>query len=272
MPALDRLAIHTMTTKPWSLIDACRNFSAVGVKGMTVWRQHLAPYGAKEGAKILKDHGMTVPALCRGGFFVAKDAAARQAAIDDNLRALDDAAAIDADQVVLVCGAAVGIPLAQARGQIQDGIAAISEHGRKVGVKIAIEPLHPMYAADRSAVNTMQQARAICEALNDPNIGIAVDVFHVWWDPNLEEEIRLVGQQKRIFGFHLCDWRAETRDLLNDRGLMGEGCIDLPRLRNLVEAAGFKGWNEVEIFSLWHWQKEQRAYLQEILTAYQTKC
>ncbi|MFW5753152.1 MAG: sugar phosphate isomerase/epimerase family protein [Planctomycetota bacterium] len=266
----DRLAIHTMTVKPWNLEQACAACAAAGIGGITVWRQHLEPYGTARGAQIIRDAGLAVPALCRGGFFPSPEPAARAQAIDENKRILDEAAAIGAEMVVLVCGAVPGMPLEQARAHIRDGIAACLDHAQACGVKLAIEPLHPMYAADRSAINTMAQARAICEELKHPLLGIAVDVYHVWWDDALAEEIRLAGEQGTLFGFHICDWRVETRDLLNDRGLMGEGCIDIRGIRSLMEQAGFAGFNEVEIFSDWHWQKSMDDYLAEIQQAYRT--
>jgi sugar phosphate isomerase/epimerase len=265
---LSRLAIHTFTTKPLDLEQACAAYARRGIPAVTVWRQHLAPYGAERAAAIVRGAGLRVPALCRGGFFPAADAAGRQAAIDDNRRAIDEAAALAAGMVVLVCGAVPGQPLARSRGQIRDGIAAILDHARQVGMRLAIEPLHPMYAAARSAINTLAQARAICEDLSDPLLGIAVDVYHVWWDPDLNEEIARAGAQGTLFAFHLCDWRVETRDLLEDRGVMGEGCIDLRGIRRLVEGAGFTGWDEVEIFSRWHWAKDQDRWLDEVVAAY----
>ena len=268
---IDRLAIHTMTTKPWSLEESCREYAAAGVPAITVWRQALAPLGAQKAAQVLKDSGRRVTALCRGGFFPAVDAAGRQAALDDNRRALDEAATIGAPLVVLVCGAVPGMPLAEARKQIADGIAVVLPHARSVGVKLSIEPLHPQYAADRSAVSTMAQARRICEQVNAPgrsDVGIAVDVYHVWWDDALEHEITLAGKQNLIHAFHVCDWKAQQSDMLNDRGLMGEGCIDLRTIRGWVERAGFHGDIEVEIFSNRWWATDQRDYLQRIIAAY----
>ncbi|TVR45068.1 MAG: sugar phosphate isomerase/epimerase [Planctomycetota bacterium] len=263
-----RLAVHTFTTKPWNLAQACDNYAAAGIPGITVWRNVIEELGAEAAGSLIRKSGLEVAALCRGGFFPAFSAADRQKAIDDNKLAIDQAAAIGAPMVVLVCGAVVGMPLPEARKQVTDGIAACLDHARAAGVKLAIEPLHPMYAADRSAVNTMGQARAICEALQDPLVGIALDVYHVWWDEALSEEIRLAGEQNTLFAFHVCDWRPDTRHLLTDRGLMGEGCIDIKGIRAAVEAAGFNGWNEVEIFSEAHWAKDQRQWLSEIKQAY----
>ncbi len=265
---LSRLAIHTMTHKPWSLAACIDHFTAAGVPGITVWRNKIEEVGLDEAARMLAASGLQVVAHVRGGFFPAFAEADRQKALDDNRRCLDEAAAIGAPMVVLVCGAVPGMPLAEARKQIADGIAACVDHAESCGVKLAIEPLHPMYAADRSAVNTMAQARAICEALESPWVGIACDVYHVWWDPDLEREIRRAGEQGTLLAFHVCDWRVDTRHLLTDRGLMGEGCIDLPTLRGWVEDAGFTGWHEVEIFSETRWASDQTAYLETIKQAY----
>jgi len=265
---LSRLSIHTITTKPWTLEQCIAGYQRVGVNGITVWRQHLQGVGAAKAGQLLRSAGMTVTALCRGGFFPARDAASRQAALDDNRTAIDQAAAIGAPMLVLVCGAVPGMPLDEARAQIQDSIAALEGAARAAQVRLAIEPLHPMYAGDRSAITTMRQARAVCDAVASPWVGIAVDVYHVWWDDALASEIALSGSRGYLHGFHVCDWRLHTRDLLNDRGLMGEGCIDVPRIRGLVEDAGFTGWNEVEIFSNERWAGDQERFVDEIVAAY----
>jgi sugar phosphate isomerase/epimerase len=265
---LRRLAVHTFTTKPWNLAQCLEAYATAGIGGITVWRNVIEPLGAAEAGRLVRASGLTPVALCRGGFFPGHDAATRAKALDDNRRAIDEAAAIGAPMVVLVCGAVPGLPLAEARRQITDGISAILPHARANGVKLAIEPLHPMYAGDRSAVNTMAQARRICETLRDDHLGIALDVYHVWWDDSLADEIRLAGQQGTLFAYHICDWKPDTKDLLLDRGLMGEGCIDLRGIRAAVEEAGFHGWIEVEIFSNSHWAKDQHTWLREVVQAY----
>ncbi len=267
-----RLAIHTMTHKPWSLEQCIREYSRAHLPGITVWRNVLAPMGAPAAGKMLRDSGLEVAALVRCGFFPGRDPPARALAMDDNRRAIDEASEIAAPMVVLVCGAVPGMSLPDARKQIRDGIAQLEPLAAERKIKLAIEPLHPMYAADRSAINTMKQAREICQALNSPWVGIACDVYHVWWDPDLETEIRLAGEQKTLFAFHLCDWRVQTRDLLNDRGLMGDGCIPLRTIRGWVEDAGFRGWNEVEIFSTEQWARDQVEYVQRIQRAYLQHC
>jgi sugar phosphate isomerase/epimerase len=262
-----RLCIHTMTTKPWSLATCVREYERAGVPAITVWRQVLDA----EGMAALKSSALRVTALCRGGFFPAVDAAGRQKALDDNRRAIDEAAAIGAPAVVLVCGAVPGLALGEARQQITDGIAAVLPHARANGVKLSIEPLHPQYAADRSAVNTMAQARRICEQVNAPggtDVGIAVDAYHVWWDDSLESELQLAGAKGWIHAFHVCDWKSQQSDVLNDRGLMGEGCIDLRSMRRMVETAGFTGDIEVEVFSHRYWAMDQHAYLAQVIAAF----
>lgn len=266
---LSRCAIHTFSTKPWSLAEACAAYAAAGVPAITVWRQHLPDGDAARAAQMVRDHGLKVPALCRGGFFPAADAAGRTRALDDNRRALDEAATLGADMVVLVCGALPGLPLAAARAQVRDGIAALLPQAEALGLRLAIEPLHPMYAGDKSCITSLAQARQIWSELRHPLVGVAVDCYHVWFDDQLAEELALAGAESRIFGFHICDWKLDTRDLLLDRGLPGEGCIDIRGIRSLVESAGFTGFVEVEIFSSLHWAKEQRLFLDEILCSYQ---
>ena len=212
---------------------------------------------------------MEVVSLCRGGFFPAKTGPDRQKAIEDNLLAIEQAHAIGAPMIVLVCGAVPGESLVESRKQITEGIAAVLPVAEQAGVKLSIEPLHPMYADDRSAVNTMRQAHAICEALGSPeSLGIAVDVYHVWWDPELKEQIDLAGRTGRLHAFHICDWKTPTTDILNDRGLMGEGCINIREISDWVDATGFTGHREVEIFSNQWWATDQKLFLDQIALSY----
>ncbi len=270
MPApLSRLCVHTITTKPWSLERAVEQYHAAGVAGITVWRDALTPLGVEGSARLLAASGLKVVSLCRGGFFVSPDPGKRAEALDDNRRAIDEAAAIGAPHVVLVCGADKGVPLPAARDQIASAITALLPHCEKTGVKLAIEPLHPMYAGDRSAVNTLKQANDLVERIGSPLVGVAADVYHLWWDDTLESEIARCGKLDALMAFHVCDWRVPTRDLLLDRALMGTGCIDIPRIRSWVEKAGFDGMIEVEIFSNELWAKDQGEFLSEIVAAYQ---
>lgn len=262
---LSSCAVHTMTNKPWTLAECCEQYAAAGVGGISIWRNTVAPeeggVGLDEAAKIVKASGLAVPAYVRGGFFPAPGSAERQAAIGHNKILLDEAAALGAEQVVLVVGAVPGMPLIEARKQTADGIGACLEHAEAAGVKLSIEPLHPMYAGDKSCVNRMAEGREICEQLQSKWLGLAVDVYHVWWDPDLEAEIELAGKQGTLFGFHVCDWRLETRHMLTDRGLIGDGCIDVAGIRELVRAVGFDGLDEVEVFSEQYWAMDQAEYL-----------
>ncbi|MEQ9825435.1 MAG: sugar phosphate isomerase/epimerase family protein [Puniceicoccaceae bacterium] len=263
-----RLCIHTQTTKPLSLEACCQGFSRIGAGGITVWRNALEGRPLAESKQILDDSGLEVVSLCRGGFFPAHTLADRQKAIDENKAIIDEAAAIGAPLIVLVVGAVPGIPLVEARKQIRDGIAACLEHAQAAGVKLAIEPLHPMYAGDRSAVTTLAQANDMAESLNHDFIGVAVDVYHLWMDDRLEQEIYRCGGGGNLFAFHICDWKCPTTDMLLDRGIMGEGCIPVRQIRAWVEATGFKGFNEVEIFSSHWWAADQQQYLDRIREGY----
>ena len=266
MDDLSRLAIHTMTTKPWDLPTACANYSAAGVPGVGVWRQWLEGRPLAESRRLLDDNGLRAVSLVRGGFFPHLDEAEKQNAHDENRKALDEAAALGAPQLVLVCGAKPELSLPENRRQITEGIAALTGHAAATGVKLAIEPLHPMYADCRSAVNTIGQCNTIIDQTGDDWVGIAADVYHIWWDPRLEEDIARAG--RRIIGFHVCDWMTPTNDMLTDRGLMGEGCIDNRGIRRMVEATGFDGPIEVEVFSTRHWERDQDEYLSDIIKAY----
>jgi sugar phosphate isomerase/epimerase len=266
-----QLCIHTITTKPWNLEEAAENFSAAGVKGITVWRDALVGRDTRQAGQMLRNSGLQVVSLCRGGFFPAKDIAKRKAALDDNRKAIEEAAELGAPLIVLVCGADPSQSLEDSRKQIRDGIAAVLPDAQAAGVKLAIEPLHPMYADTRSAINTLAQANDMAEELNSPHVGIAVDVYHLWWDSTLEQEIKRCGKNNHLLAFHICDWNVPTTDFLWDRGLMGEGCIPIRKIRSWVEATGFNGFYEVEIFSNKFWQEDQSLFLDKIIRSYQEK-
>ncbi|MBT4269481.1 MAG: sugar phosphate isomerase/epimerase [Deltaproteobacteria bacterium] len=263
-----RLCIHTITTKPWSLETAIEKYAAAGVKGITIWRQWLDGKDPKTAGQMARDAGLEIVSYCRGGFFPAEDAPGRRSAIDDNRKIIDEADALGTNLIVLVCGAVPGQSLPESRNQIGDGIGAILGHAKSAGIKLGIEPLHPMYADSRSAINTMRQANDFCDQFQDPNLGVAVDVYHLWWDPELRQEILRCGNSGRLLAFHICDWLTPTEDILNDRGLMGDGCINIREIRGWVEDAGFKGFIEVEIFSDRWWLKDQELFLEAIKKAY----
>jgi sugar phosphate isomerase/epimerase len=184
--------------------------------------------------------------------------------------AIEQAASIGAPLLVLVCGSDRRQSLERSREQIREGIMSILPFAEAAGVKLAIEPLHPMYASDRSAINTLKQANELAADINSEWVGVAIDVYHLWWDPFLKEQIERCAGQKHLFAFHVCDWNVPTVDMLNDRGLMGEGCINIPEIRSWVEATGFSGYNEVEIFSNKFWATDQKEYLEKIKKTYLT--
>lgn len=242
------------------IIEAC---AERGIGAISPWRDQVAACGLSVISQSIKDHGLKLSGYCRGGMFPAADAQGLAAAAADNRAAVDEACALNAPCLVLVVGGLPGAlagqaahkDIARARDQVVDGIATLLAYAKSCGMPLAIEPLHPMYAADRACVNTMEQALDICDAL-DPEqsgaLGVAVDVYHVWWDPKLQAQIQRAGKN-RLLAFHVCDWLTPTTDLLNDRGMMGDGVIDIPQIRSWVEAQGYSGFSEVEIFSTQNW-------------------
>jgi sugar phosphate isomerase/epimerase len=248
------LSINSMTVKPWSLEQLVEGCARAGISAISPWRDIVQACGAERAGKLIRAQDMTVTGLCRGGMFPAADQAGRRAALEDNRRAVDEAAAIGAQCLILVVG---GLPkgsrdLAGARNQVRDGLAALLPYARQAGVPLAIEPLHPMFAADRACVNTLAQANDLCDELGD-GAGVAVDTYHVWWDPEIAREIARAG--RNILAYHVNDWLVPTTDLLLDRGMMGDGVIDLRAIRAMVEAAGYRGHCEVEILSANNWWK-----------------
>jgi sugar phosphate isomerase/epimerase len=248
------ISINSMTVKPWSLEQLVEGCARAGLSAISPWRDIVQACGVERAGKLIRGHGMTVTGLCRGGMFPAADDAGRRAALDDNRRAVDEAAAIGARCLILVVG---GLPkgsrdIVDARKQVRGALEALLPYARQAGVPLAIEPLHPMFAADRACVNTLKQANDLCDQLGD-GAGVAVDVYHVWWDPELAREIARAG--RRILAYHVNDWLVPTTDLLLDRGMMGDGVIDLRAIRAMVEAAGYRGHCEVEILSAENWWK-----------------
>jgi len=253
----DGLSINLATVREqWNLREAVEACLRHSITAVAPWRDQVASIGLAEAARIIRSNGLRVTGYCRGGMFPAADAGGRQAAIDDNKRAIDEAAALGADCLVLVVG---GLPpgsrdIEAARRTVAEGLAAILPHARACAMPLALEPLHPMYAADRACVNTLAQALDLCDQLGD-DVGVTIDVYHVWWEPGLAREIARAGRNDRILAHHICDWLVPTRDLLLDRGMMGDGVIDLPGIRRMIETAGFEGPQEVEIFSAQNWWK-----------------
>ena len=252
------LSLNTATVrKQWKLeqmIDGCVRHE---IGAISPWRDQVEACGLGEAAQRIKDAGLRVSGLCRGGMFPAVDAVGLQANIDDNRRAIDEAVTLGAECLVLVVG---GLPagsrdIAKAREQVFDGMLAVLDHARSNQMPLAIEPLHPMYAADRACVNTMKQALEICVRLG-AGVGVVVDVYHVWWDPDLEKQIIRAGRNGQLLAYHVCDWLVPTRHMLTDRGMMGDGIIELTKIRNWMETAGYDGCCEVEIMSADNWWKQ----------------
>jgi len=246
------ISINSMTVKARSLERLLEGCARVGISAISPWRDIVQACGVERAAKLIRDHGMTVTGLCRGGMFPAADQAGRRAALDDNRRAIDEAAAIGAQCLVLVVG---GLPknlrdIAGARMQVREALHALLPYARQARVPLGIEPLHPMYAADRACVNTLAQANDLCDELG-AGAGVVVDTYHVWWDPDLAQEIARAGE--KILAYHVNDWLIPTTDLLLDRGMMGDGVIDLRAIRAMVERAGYRGHCEVEILSAKNW-------------------
>lgn len=275
MSSLEGLSINLATVREQftlaQAIDACVK---QGIRAIAPWREQVHAAGLKEAAVMVRANGLRVTGLCRGGMFPAPDAAGRTAAMDDNKRAIDEACALGADCLVLVVGglAKGSKDIAAARRMVMDGIGTILDHARANRMPLAIEPLHPMYAADRACINTLEQALDLCDALGE-GLGVAIDVYHVWWDPKLAQQIARAGLGRQILAHHICDWLVPTRDLLLDRGMMGDGVIDLRAIRRMIEAAGFKGPQEVEIFSAEHWWKQPgEAVLATCIERYRSVC
>lgn len=265
---LSKLCMHTITTKPWEIEKSAEEFGKAGVGGISVWRDTLEGRDIAKTGDMLRSNGLEIVSLVRGGFFPSIDSLNRKESIEDNRLAIDEAEALGCPMVVLVCGAEPRISLEKSRDQIRAGIDAILPYAENARVKLAIEPLHPMYADTRSGINTMEQANDMAEHFQSDYVGVAIDVYHLWWDPHLEHEIYRCGENDNIFGFHICDWLSPTVDMLNDRGLMGDGCIDIKHIREWVEISGFDGFNEVEIFSDKHWEEDQHEFLDKIKYAY----
>ncbi|MDX3905245.1 MAG: sugar phosphate isomerase/epimerase family protein [Pigmentiphaga sp.] len=259
------------------ILDACARHQ---IRAISPWRDQVAAAGLQAVSRAVRSHGLALSGYCRGGMFTAVDDEGLARARDDNRRAVDEACELNAACLVLVVGGLPGAlegkagyhDLAHARGQVTEGIGQLLEYARERKMPIAIEPLHPMYAADRACINTLEQALDVCDLL-DPagtgDIGVAVDLYHVWWDPKLQAQIERAGK-RRLLAFHVCDWLTPTTDLLNDRGMMGDGVIEIPKVRAWVESQGFSGYSEVEIFSSRWWSRDTDDILRTCVERHRT--
>lgn len=254
-PNPHKLSLNTATVcQQWNLQQIIEGCARHEIRGISPWRDQVAELGLKQTARLIRTHELSVSGYCRGGMFPANTAEQRHNNLSDNFRAVDEALELNAACLVLVVG---GLPtgskdLAGARQQVHDGLNTLLEYARPRGMPLAIEPLHPMYAADRACINSLKQANDLIDDLGDEGLGLAVDLYHTWWDADFHHEIQRAGK-KRLLAFHICDWLNPTQDLLEDRGMMGDGVIDIRGFRLAVEALGYDGFHEVEIFSRLNW-------------------
>jgi sugar phosphate isomerase/epimerase len=256
---LSRLSLNQATTKHWSLREAVDGCVRAGIPAIGVWRDRLAEMGVAAAARLLRDAGLHCSSLCRGGWFPAATRAERAARIDDNRRAIEEAATLNADVLVLVCGPAPDRDIRAARMMVEEGIAAILPDAMQYGVTLGIEPLHPMFAADRSVITSLHEAIVLAERFDSPSVKVVIDAYHVWWDAGVYQLIQQCGA--RIAGYHVSDWITPLPDVLNGRGMMGDGVIELRSLREAVDAAGYRGFIEVEIFNETIWKMPGDAIL-----------
>ncbi|MFE3720892.1 sugar phosphate isomerase/epimerase family protein [Streptomyces cyaneofuscatus] len=264
---LARLSLNQETIKQWSLPELAEGCVKAGIGKVGLWRAPVQAYGVERTARLLADAGLTVTSLCRGGFLTALDPADRAAALDDNRRAIDEAAALSTDTLVLVSG---GLPpgsrdLYGARERVSDALAELAPYAAGCGVRLAIEPLHPMFASDRCVVSTLAQALDLAERFPAEQVGVVVDTYHVWWDDRAPEQIARAGAGGRIHAFQLADWITPLpAGVLLGRGQLGDGTVDFRALRTEVEATGFDGPIEVEIFNETLWARDGSEVLAEV--------
>ena len=268
MNDLKKLCLHTITNKPWSLDQCLLNYEKAGIKAVSIWRNVLENQDLSKIKRRVADAGLETVSLVRGGFFTGTTKAEKQKSVDENKKIIEEAAQIGAPLIVLVCGATPGQSVKENIQQIQEGIEAILPFAEANKIKLGIEPLHPMYADKRSAVCSMRSANRLASAINSPYVGVTLDVFHIWWEEDLEDQINLCAKSNKVFSYHICDWKMDMSDMLNDRGLMGDGVINVKGITQMVEKTGFNGYREVEIFSNDYWKMDQNEFLNLIIKRY----
>jgi sugar phosphate isomerase/epimerase len=268
MADIQRLSLNQATVQRWSTKEAVDGCVRHGIPSIALWRHKIHETGLRECAKLVRDAGLHVSSVCRGGMFPAPSAEERRERIADNFRAVDEAKELGADSLVMVVGASTAVPIADARVMVADGLAELVPYSRALNVKIGLEPLHPMYAGDRSVLNTIDQALAMASPYSADEVGLILDVFHIWWDPFVFEQIKRAAG--RIFGFHACDWLVPLPDVLLGRGMMGDGVIDNRALRLAVDAAGYSGPIEVEIFNQALWDSPGDEVLKTMIERFTT--
>lgn len=264
---LARLSLNQMTTERWGVREAVEGCARAGIPAIGLWRHKVDAAGLSTSAQLARDAGIAVSSLCRGGMFPAATAAERRERIDDNRRAIDEAVELGTDVLVLVCGAAPDRDLPGARAMVVEAIAELVPYARERGVRLGIEPLHPMFAADRCVIATLGQALDIAERFDPAVVGVVVDAYHVWWDDTVYAQIARAAA--RIAAFQVCDWVTPLPEgVLLGRALPGDGCIELRRLREAVDAAGYVGPIEVEVFSAEVWARPGAEVLDAAIAGY----
>ena len=247
----DRLSINHYSIRQWSLPELVKGCREAGIKSVGLWRDKINAVGLEKARELLEESGIAVSSLCRGGFFPYSSDQERIKTIAENQRAIDEAAALGSPLLVLVCGGMASPGLERSREMVREGIAGLTPYAQARGVRLGIEPLHPMFTANRSVVATLEQANALADHFPSDTVGVVVDAYHVWWDPNVYREIDRAGS--RIFAVHVSDWLVPPPDFLNGRGLMGDGCIDFGKFIAAVNGVGYNGPIEVEIFNEQLW-------------------
>lgn len=267
-PALNRLSLNQMTVNQWNVREAVEGCARHKVPEIALWRHKIAESSLAEAARLVRDNGLRVSSLCRGGMFPAATAAERQASIDDNKRAIDEARELGTATLVLVCGPAPDRDLDAARGMVRDGIAAIVDYADAAGVQLGIEPLHPMFAGDRSVIVSLSEAIDLAATFGGNRVGVVIDVYHVWWAADLYAQIQRA--KGRIMAFHVNDWIVPPPDHLKGRGMMGDGTIEIRRIRKAVDDAGYAGPIEVEIFNQALWDSPGDHVMKQMVDRYLT--
>lgn len=269
MANIARLSLNQKTTDQWGVREAVAGCTRAGIPAIGLWRDKVAEIGVEEAARVVRDAGLTISSLCRGGAFPAVTTAERAERLTDNRRAVDEAVAVGTDTLVLVCGQAGDKDIAAAREQVAEGIAALAPYAAERGIRLAIEPLHPAFAGSRSVIVTLAEALDLAERFDAATVGVAIDTYHVWWDPQVYEQIERA--RGRIFAFHVNDWLEPNLNTLVSRGVMGDGVIEIRRLREAVGAAGFTGVIEVEIFNETIWASPGDDVLRRVVERFQSE-
>lgn len=266
---MERLSLNQKTTELWSVAEAAAGCVRAGIGWIGLWREQVRTAGGAEAAgRIVREASLRVSSYCRGGFFTADSDEGWRRAVEENRRVVEESAAMGCDTVILVCGGVRGSDLDGSRRQVEEGIAATAPAAAESGVRLAIEPLHPMFCADRSVIVSLEQSLDIAERFPAETVGVAVDVFHLWWDPQVWEQIERAGD--RIFSYQVCDWLDPLPDTLLGRGMMGDGVIDFRRFTEAVAAAGYTGPVEVEIFNREIWNRPGGQVLAEMADRYRS--